>query len=215
MYRPGEILECEYQIDAIEREELKSVEVSTLWYTTGKGDEEESIHFYERRTAKSSHDDSDLRQLAHFSTPLPPSPLSYSGTNLNIVWCVRIRIIVEYSDKDLKNSNTPSHSNYMPTNQASTTPNVNPFETRWIRPDSVDFLFCSGETQLPELLECMLNATQPCELIGDHGIGKTTLAYSLLQQARNLEIESYLIRCGKDGGSVDWREQFGFGEIAY
>ena len=102
VYRPGEILECEYQIDAIEREELKRVEVSTLWYTTGKGDEEESIHFYERRTAKSSHDDSDLRQLAHFSTPLPPSPLSYSGTNLNIVWCVRIRIIVEYSDKGPK-----------------------------------------------------------------------------------------------------------------
>ena len=98
-YRPGETLECEYQIDAIEREELKSVEVSTLWYTTGKGDEEESIHFYERRTAKSSQEDSDLRQLAHFSTPLPPSPLSYSGTNLNIIWCVRIRIIVEYPDK--------------------------------------------------------------------------------------------------------------------
>ena len=95
----------------------------------------------------------------------------------------------------------------MLTNQASATPKVNPFETRWIRPDSVDFL-CSGETQLPELLECMLNATQPCELIGDHGIGKTTLAYSLLQQARNNEIESQLIRCGKDGGSVDWREQF-------
>ena len=95
----------------------------------------------------------------------------------------------------------------MPTNQASTTPHVNPFETRWIRPDRVDFL-CPGEARLPELLERMLNATQPYELIGSHGIGKTTLAYGLLQQARDNEIESHLIRCGKDGENVHWREQF-------
>lgn len=100
----------------------------------------------------------------------------------------------------------------MPTNQASTALHVNPFETRWIRPDSVDFL-CSGKSQLSDLLELLLKATQPCELIGDHGIGKTTLAYNLLQQARDNGIESQIIRCGKDGESVDWQQQFQFNRL--
>ena len=101
-YYPGDELECEYQIDAIDREEVKSVEVSTLWYTTGKGDEEDAIHFYERRTQKSTFGESDLRSLAHFSTELPPSPLSYTGTNLNIIWCVRVRIVVQFDDAPVR-----------------------------------------------------------------------------------------------------------------
>ena len=48
-YQPGDLLECEYQVDAVNREELKSVEVATMWYTSGKGDEEEAIHYYERQ----------------------------------------------------------------------------------------------------------------------------------------------------------------------
>ena len=30
-YQPGDLLECEYQVDAVNREELKSVEVATMW----------------------------------------------------------------------------------------------------------------------------------------------------------------------------------------
>ena len=101
-YQPGDLLECEYQVDAIKREELKSVEVATMWYTSGKGDEEEAIHYYERQTARTSYGEIDLRELSHFSTELPLSPLSYIGTNLNITWCVRVRIVVQATDQPPK-----------------------------------------------------------------------------------------------------------------
>ena len=101
-YQPGDLLECEYQIDAVDRDALKSVEVATMWYTSGKGDEEEAIHYYERQTSRTTNGEVDLRELSHFSTELPLSPLSYAGTNLNITWCVRVRIVVQSRDQSPK-----------------------------------------------------------------------------------------------------------------
>ena len=101
-YQPGDLLECEYQVDAVDRDALKSVEVATMWFTSGKGDEEEAIHYYERQTARNTNGEVDLRELSHFSTELPLSPLSYAGTNLNITWCVRVRIVVQARDQSPK-----------------------------------------------------------------------------------------------------------------
>jgi len=101
-YQPGDLLECEYQIDAVDRDALKSVEVATMWFTSGKGDEEEAIHYYERQTTRNTSGEVDLRELSHFSTELPLSPLSYAGTNLNITWCVRVRIVVQARDQSPK-----------------------------------------------------------------------------------------------------------------
>ena len=101
-YQPGDLLECEYQIDAIDRDALKSVEVATMWYTSGMGDEEEAFHYYERQTTRNTNGEVDLRELSHFSTELPLSPLSYAGTNLNIIWCVRVRIVVQSIDQPPK-----------------------------------------------------------------------------------------------------------------
>ena len=101
-YQPGDLLECEYQIDAIDRDALKSVEVATMWFTSGKGDEEEAIHYYERQTTRNTNGEVDLRELSHFSTELPLNPLSYAGTNLNITWCVRVRIVVQARDQSPK-----------------------------------------------------------------------------------------------------------------
>ena len=101
-YQPGDLLECEYQVDAVDRDALKSVEVATMWFTSGKGDEEEAIHYYERQTTRNTNGEVDLRELSHFSTELPLSPLSYAGTNLNITWCVRVRIVVQARDQSPK-----------------------------------------------------------------------------------------------------------------
>ncbi len=101
-YQPGDLLECEYQIDAVDRDALQSVEVATMWFTSGKGDEEEAIHYYERQTTRNTNGEVDLRELSHFSTELPLSPLSYAGTNLNITWCVRVRIVVQVRDQSPK-----------------------------------------------------------------------------------------------------------------
>lgn len=89
-YQPGDLLRCDYQIDAVPSDELVAIEASVLWYTEGKGDEDMGVHFFERRTPADA-DDGDLRTLRSFRSPLPNSPLSYGGTILQIHWCVRVR----------------------------------------------------------------------------------------------------------------------------
>lgn len=70
---------------------MTSVEVSVLWRTEGKGDEDFGVHFFDRRTAE-THD--NLLGPAHFAVRLPASPLSYDGRILKIRWCVRVRAYV-------------------------------------------------------------------------------------------------------------------------
>jgi hypothetical protein len=93
VYYPGDDLQCEYQIDAVEAEEIQAVEASVLWYTEGKGDEDLAVHFFERRTP-ADVEDGDLRPLHQFSTRLPNSPLSYAGSIVKIRWCARVRLFL-------------------------------------------------------------------------------------------------------------------------
>jgi hypothetical protein len=93
VYRPGETLHGEYQIDAVQAEQIQAVEASVLWYSEGKGDEDLGVHYFERRTRGESGD-SDLRSLKRFQAVLPNSPLSYSGRIVKIRWCVRIRLFL-------------------------------------------------------------------------------------------------------------------------
>lgn len=92
-YRSGDLLHAEYQIDAVEAEDVLAVELSVLWFTEGKGDEDLAVHFFERRVPADA-DDGDLRRLYRFKTLLPNSPLSYSGELLKIRWCGRVRIFL-------------------------------------------------------------------------------------------------------------------------
>jgi hypothetical protein len=92
-YQPGELLECDYQIDAIDREELQAIEASVLWYTEGKGDEDMAVHYFERRVPADA-EEGDLRRLRRLRTALPNSPRSYTGMILNIRWCVRVRVFL-------------------------------------------------------------------------------------------------------------------------
>ncbi len=70
---------------------LDRVELSVLWQTEGKGDEDLHVHHFH------SWDESQLKQL-DLSEPqsvlcdLPSSPLSYDGTLLRIRWFVRLRV---------------------------------------------------------------------------------------------------------------------------
>ncbi len=90
VFRPGDLLECEYQIDAVELDEVQAVEASVMWYTEGKGDEDIGVHFFERRLP-ADVEDGDLRHLHRFDTVLPNSPLTYAGAIVKIRWCVRVR----------------------------------------------------------------------------------------------------------------------------
>jgi hypothetical protein len=91
VFQPGDRMQYEYQIDAVQPADIQAVEVSVMWYTEGKGDEDLGVHHFERYTPSDAID-GDLRQLHCLETTLPPTPLSYNGAILKIRWCVRIRL---------------------------------------------------------------------------------------------------------------------------
>jgi hypothetical protein len=93
LYQPSEELVCEYQIDAVEASDVQAVEASVLWYTEGKGEEDLSVHYFERRIP-SDAEGGDLRPMRRFRTRLPNSPLSYRGAILKVCWCVRVRVFL-------------------------------------------------------------------------------------------------------------------------
>ncbi len=90
---PGETLRGEYQIDAVDPAEIRAVELSVLWYTEGKGEEDLAVHYFERITAEDTLA-SGLHELRRFQTDLPNSPLSYEGVLVKIRWCVRLRVFL-------------------------------------------------------------------------------------------------------------------------
>ena len=92
-YRPGDWIHYEYQIDAVDAEELRAVESSVLWYTEGKGDEDLVVHYFERREA-GDVEDGDLCPLHRVRIKLPLSPLSYNGLIVKIRCCVRVRVFL-------------------------------------------------------------------------------------------------------------------------
>jgi len=88
--RAGETLAGEYSVISF-NEQVKAVEVSVLWHTEGKGDEDMAIHEFWRRDADEGQQ-IDLRRPEAFSTVLPNSPLSYEGRIIKLRWCVRVRV---------------------------------------------------------------------------------------------------------------------------
>jgi hypothetical protein len=91
-FQPGDVIECDYQIDAVSAEDMAAVEASVLWYTEGKGGEDLGVHYFERRVPADA--DGDLRQWRRFQTTLPNSPLTYDGALIRVRWCVRVRAIL-------------------------------------------------------------------------------------------------------------------------
>jgi hypothetical protein len=99
VYWPGEMLSGEYRVESIERQDIKAVEVSVLWHTEGKGDEDLAVHDF-RRLSVDGGDWIDPRYPGRFSTVLPKSPLSYEGVIVKLRWCVRVRVFVS-RDKEV------------------------------------------------------------------------------------------------------------------
>lgn len=89
-YLPQSILKCDYQIDAVNPDEIQAIEASVMWYTEGKGDEDLAVHYFERRVA-ADVEDGNLLALRRFESRLPNSPLSYAGKIVQVRWCVRLR----------------------------------------------------------------------------------------------------------------------------
>jgi hypothetical protein len=92
-WQPGELLEGTYRIDRADLAEIKAVELSVLWYTEGKGDEDLGVHYFQR-VALEEGQSLDLGLPQAFGTRLPNSPLSYDGRIVKIRWCVRVRVFL-------------------------------------------------------------------------------------------------------------------------
>jgi hypothetical protein len=90
VYRPGETLAGEYKLIDPPPTPLKSLEVSIVWFTEGKGEEDLAVHEFERINA-SDDQPLDPQSPRRFSTSLPKSPLTYDGRIVKIRWCVRVR----------------------------------------------------------------------------------------------------------------------------
>jgi hypothetical protein len=93
IYSPGQMLSGEYFVDTTDPQEIKAVELSVLWYTEGKGDEDLAVHHFQR-IANDNGTDVDFRLSQQFRTALPNTPLSYDGVIVRIHWCVRIRVFM-------------------------------------------------------------------------------------------------------------------------
>lgn len=98
-YQPDETLSGEYRLESIGRDEVRAVEVSVLWHTHGKGDEDLAVHDF-RRLSIEDGDWIDPRYPGRFSTVLPKSPLTYHGAMVKVRWCVRVRVFL-FGDKEV------------------------------------------------------------------------------------------------------------------
>jgi hypothetical protein len=111
IYRPGESLAGEYVIRELSADLIKALEVSILWYTEGKGDEDIAVHKF-WRTDLENGTLIDPEKPARFEAVLPNSPLSYDGQIVKLRWCVRVRAFLHrgkevFSQKEFRLGDIP------------------------------------------------------------------------------------------------------------
>jgi hypothetical protein len=99
-YQPGDRLSGRYIIEGTQLRPARAVELSVLWYTAGKGEEDMVVHHFERFTDEPTRP-LDLRMPRRFATVMPASPLSYDGVILKICWCIRIRVFLSQGQETL------------------------------------------------------------------------------------------------------------------
>ena len=63
-YFPGDMISGEYEISGVGSEEIKAIELSILWYTEGRGDEDLGVHQFWRF----------CRETGDWIEPSQPSP---------------------------------------------------------------------------------------------------------------------------------------------
>ncbi|MEM6780215.1 MAG: hypothetical protein AAF670_21360 [Planctomycetota bacterium] len=93
-YASGSQLQCSWRISRMTLDQVSGVEVTVLWSTDGKGDEDIGVIHFQRYDAENLNaptpDDRRMIQCR-----LPAAPLSYRGHLVQIDWCVRIRVFAK------------------------------------------------------------------------------------------------------------------------
>ena len=92
-YECGESLAVSWHVSRITLDKLQSIELSVLWHSMGKGDEDLRVHHFVRL------DEDHIRRLGladdqALTCDLPMTPLSYYGRLINLRWCIRLRLFM-------------------------------------------------------------------------------------------------------------------------
>jgi hypothetical protein len=98
LYQPADSLSGCVLVDGAQPAKARALELSVLWYTAGKGDEDMAVHHFERWVDEPGKP-LDLRIPHRFATVLPASPLSYDGLIVKVCWCVRARLFLPYGQE--------------------------------------------------------------------------------------------------------------------
>jgi hypothetical protein len=93
VYCPGETLSFQWRVNRVPSEQVDRLEVSVLWFTEGKGDEDISVHSFWEIPAEQLRESLDAEPPS-LATELPASPFSYEGRLLRIRWCIRLRLFL-------------------------------------------------------------------------------------------------------------------------
>ncbi len=93
VYEAGGELLAKWRIRRVSVDDIQSVEVSVMWHTEGKGDEDLHVHHF-HRVGESQVRRRGLADQQSFRCRLPASPLSYHGHLIHLRWCLRLRLFL-------------------------------------------------------------------------------------------------------------------------
>lgn len=92
-FAPGDVLKGSFVVHLEQAEDVKSAELSILWHTAGKGEEDFGVHYFKRYTTEGA-EGVELARRREFRTLLPEQPLSYDGLIVKVCWCARLRLFL-------------------------------------------------------------------------------------------------------------------------
>lgn len=101
IYHAGGELALDWRVSRVDPAEIQSVEISVLWHTEGKGDEDLHVHHFARHNGATvsceavDNPPSAERRRQRIRCRLPLSPLSYHGRLITLRWCIRLRLFLQ------------------------------------------------------------------------------------------------------------------------
>jgi len=91
IYQAESELTASCRISRVALADIQSLELSVLWHTEGKGDEDFHVHQFLRVSEQRLRRAGILEEQS-LKCVLPSTPLSYQGRLVSLCWCVRLRL---------------------------------------------------------------------------------------------------------------------------
>ena len=155
IYHPGETLSGEYWLEPVEPGEVRAMELSILWHTEGKGDEDISVHEFQRVAVEDGRRPVGLpRTLLHGSAQQSAElrRAAHQGPLVRAAAGVSARA-GDRGPASLSPGQRAAGQDPQAVSQRDPLPSVdNPFSTRRVKPGAIAYVFPPGE-DLSTLLE--------------------------------------------------------------